>query len=97
MRSSVRDGVPELPRSSGIAATTLAFFHSWETTPDATGPDPRLGRVRADNVVTGLRGSGITYPPADRDLVFRHLDHCVTTGALPAPDGQRGHLPTPTK
>ncbi|MEH0423037.1 amino acid adenylation domain-containing protein [Streptomyces sp. B21-083] len=95
----------ELPRSSGVAATTLAFFDSWETAPEAApdpaaaaGPDLRLGRVRADNVVTGLRGSGITCPPADRDLVFRYLDHCVSTGALPAPPaGRRTHPASPAK
>jgi nonribosomal peptide synthetase MxcG len=98
----------ELPRSfgdsagsgdsggSGVAATTLAFFDSWDANAgDATGPDLRLGRVRADNVVNGLRGSGITCPPVDRDLVFRYLDHCVTTGTLPAPAGKRFHPATP--
>ncbi|MEU3612035.1 amino acid adenylation domain-containing protein [Streptomyces sp. NPDC006872] len=75
----------ELPESSGAAATTLAFFDSW-----GADSDLRLGRVRADNVVHGLRGSGIASPPVDRDLVFRYLDHCVSTGALPAPS----HLPS---
>ncbi|MFJ7996084.1 amino acid adenylation domain-containing protein [Streptomyces sp. NPDC096310] len=88
----------ELPRSSGVAATTLAFFDSWDVDPeDAVGPDLRLGRVRSDNVVTGLYGSGIACPPADRDLVFRYLDHCVTTGTLPAPTGRMSHLATPTE
>ncbi|MFJ8104841.1 amino acid adenylation domain-containing protein [Streptomyces sp. NPDC096132] len=82
----------EVPRSSGVAATTLAFFDSW-----GTEGDLRLGHVRADNVVTGLRGSGITCPPADRDLVFRYLDHCVTAGVLPAPAGRTSHLPSPAK
>ncbi|WP_443053703.1 amino acid adenylation domain-containing protein [Streptomyces sp. NBC_00271] len=100
----------ELPRSSGdsgdsggfggsgVAATTLAFFDSWDAdTGDATGPDLRLGRVRADNVVNGLRDSGITCPPVDRDLVFRYLDHCVTTGTLPAPAGKQFHPATPAR
>ncbi|MFD9654724.1 thioester reductase domain-containing protein [Streptomyces mirabilis] len=97
----------ELPRSSGdsgdsdgsgVAATTLAFFDSWDAnTDDATGLDLRLGRVRADNVVNGLRGSGITCPPVDRDLVFRYLDHCVTTGTLPAPAGKPFHPATPAR
>ncbi|GAA5699844.1 hypothetical protein Save01_00639 [Streptomyces avermitilis] len=91
----------ELPRSSGdsgVAATMLAFFDAWEANPDdATGPELRLGRVRADNVVNGLHGSGITSPPVDRDLVFRYLDHCVTTGTLPAPAGKQSHLATPAK
>ncbi|MFF0000893.1 amino acid adenylation domain-containing protein [Streptomyces avermitilis] len=91
----------ELPRSSGdsgVAATTLAFFDAWEANPeDATGPELRLGRVRADNVVNGLHGSGITSPPVGRDLVFRYLDHCVTTGTLPAPAGKQSHLATPAK
>nr|WP_203729475.1 non-ribosomal peptide synthetase [Streptomyces sp. SID12501] len=88
----------ELPAYSGVAATTLAFFDSWDAAPeDAAGPDLRLGRVRADNVVNGLHGSGITCPPADRDLVFRYLDHCVTTGSLPAPAGRKSHPATTTK
>ncbi|MFJ1609450.1 amino acid adenylation domain-containing protein [Streptomyces sp. NPDC088253] len=94
----------ELPRpfggsgDSGVAATTLAFFESWDAdTDDATGPDLRLGRVRADNVVNGLRGSGITCPPVDRDLAFRYLDRCVTTGTLPAPAGKRFHPATPAR
>ncbi|WP_329214124.1 amino acid adenylation domain-containing protein [Streptomyces sp. NBC_01485] len=91
----------ELPRSRadpGVAATTLAFFDSRDADPgDAAAPDLRLGRIRSDNVVTGLHGSGITCPPADRDLVLRYLDHCVTTGALPAPAGRQAHLATPTK
>ncbi|MFE2718075.1 amino acid adenylation domain-containing protein [Streptomyces mirabilis] len=94
----------ELPRSSGdsgdtgVAATTLAFFDSWDAdTGDATGPDLRLGRVHADNVVNGLRGSGITCPPVDRDLVFRYLDHCVTAGSLPAPAGKQCHPATPAR
>ncbi|WP_330286926.1 amino acid adenylation domain-containing protein [Streptomyces sp. NBC_00576] len=88
----------QLAGSSGVAATTLAFFDSWDAeADDTTGVDLRLGRVRTDNVVTGLRGSGITAPTVDRDLVFRYLDHCVTTGALPAPAGKDGHLATPAK
>ncbi|MGW1712285.1 amino acid adenylation domain-containing protein [Streptomyces sp. NPDC002156] len=89
----------ELPRAaSGVAATTLAFLDSWDTGPDDTaGPDLRLGHIRTDNVVNGLRGSGITCPPVDRDLVFRYLDHCVATGTLPAPAGQQAHLPIPAK
>ncbi|WP_327749483.1 amino acid adenylation domain-containing protein [Streptomyces europaeiscabiei] len=89
----------ELQRSSGAsgaAATTLAFFDSWDAgTDDAAGPELRLGRVRTDNVVTGLHGSGITAPTVDRGLVFRYLDHCVATGTLPAPAGKQGHLATP--
>ncbi|MDQ0772256.1 amino acid adenylation domain-containing protein/thioester reductase-like protein [Streptomyces aurantiacus] len=103
----------ELARSvgpSGTAATTLAFFDSWDSEPtgatvtadatevtDATEPDLRLGRIRSDNVAGGLHGSGIAYPPVDRDLVFRYLDHCVTTGMLPAPVRDEGHLATPVK
>ncbi|WP_245697104.1 amino acid adenylation domain-containing protein [Streptomyces phaeochromogenes] len=91
----------ELPRSSstsGAAATTLAFFDSWDAdTDEATGPELRLGRVRADNVLTGLHGSGITCPPVDHDLVFRYLDHCVATGTLPAPAGKQGHPAMPAK
>ncbi|MFC9131500.1 amino acid adenylation domain-containing protein [Streptomyces sp. NPDC057099] len=82
----------ELPRTSGAAATTLAFFDSWDTEPDL-----RLGRVRADNVVSGLRGSGITCPSVDRGLVFRYLDHCVATGVLPAPPREQSHLAASVK
>nr|APD71538.1 non-ribosomal peptide synthetase 9 [Streptomyces sp.] len=104
----------ELPASSGEAATTLAFFDSWDTDGwdtdgwdtdgwdtdgegDTDDPDLRLGRIRADNVVHGLHGSGITCPPVDRDLLFRYLDHCVTAGTLPAPIGRQGHLAAPAK
>ncbi|MFI1413245.1 amino acid adenylation domain-containing protein [Streptomyces sp. NPDC020707] len=69
--------------SASAAATTLAFFDSRDAEP--TGADLRLGRIRSDNVRNGLRGSGITYPPVDRALVFRYLDHCVTSGLLPPP------------
>ncbi len=74
----------QLPRSADIAATTLAFFDSRDT--DGTSePELGLGQVRAEHVMTGLRGSGIDCPPLDRDLVHRYLDHCVSTGSLPAP------------
>jgi nonribosomal peptide synthetase MxcG len=36
-------------------------------------------------VTRGLDGTGISCPPPDRALVFRYLDHCVRTGALPPP------------
>ncbi|TGZ15243.1 hypothetical protein DV517_02160 [Streptomyces sp. S816] len=77
-----------LPRSADAAATTLAFFDSAADGSDGQGgaTDLRLGHVRADRVRAGLAGSGITCPPVDRDQFFRYLDHCVTTGALPAPD-----------
>ncbi|MEV7891151.1 amino acid adenylation domain-containing protein [Streptomyces sp. NPDC002817] len=89
----------ELPPASDAARSMLAFFEAADTTAavDGSGPDLRLGHVRAENVTAGLRGSGIICPPADRDLVFRYLDHCVTTGALPAPAGKRGPLATPLK
>ncbi|MFB7510482.1 non-ribosomal peptide synthetase, partial [Streptomyces broussonetiae] len=93
-----------LPRSSEAAQSMLAFFDATDAThrtgvtaDDATGPDLRLGRIRAENVVGGLYGSDITSPPVDRDLVFRYLDHCVTTAALPAPAGKRGHHPSRSK
>ncbi|MEV7866695.1 amino acid adenylation domain-containing protein [Streptomyces sp. NPDC088124] len=82
----------ELPRSADVAATTLAFFDSWSTrTTDGDEPELRLGHVRADNARTGLRDSGIVCPALDRDLMFRYLDHCVSTGSLPAPSGRRPH------
>ncbi|MFF3200843.1 amino acid adenylation domain-containing protein [Streptomyces sp. NPDC002962] len=88
----------ELPRSSGAAATTLAFFDARDADAgDATGADLRLGRVRADNVVNALRAGGVTCPPVGRELVHRYLDHCVTTGKLPAPAGRRSRPATPAK
>ncbi|MGW0333689.1 amino acid adenylation domain-containing protein [Streptomyces sp. NPDC003011] len=79
----------QLPRSADVAATTGAFFDSWTDHGDSESggadPDLGLGRVRADNVLRGLEGSGISCPQADRALVFRYLDHCVKTGTLPDP------------
>nr|ATY72525.1 non-ribosomal peptide synthetase [Streptomyces thioluteus] len=76
----------ELPRSADVAATTGAFFDSWTAgDDDGDGPDLGLGRVRADNVLRGLDGTGIACPEADRALMFRYLDHCVEAGVLPAP------------
>ncbi|MFH0515664.1 amino acid adenylation domain-containing protein [Streptomyces sp. M41] len=76
-----------LPRSAPDAAAMLAFFDSWTPTPDAsTGLG--LGRILADNVRTGLRGAGVDSTPVDRMVFFRYLDHCVASGALPAPDNR---------
>ncbi|MFJ7903097.1 amino acid adenylation domain-containing protein [Streptomyces sp. NPDC096198] len=73
-----------LPRTSPDAAALLAFFDS--AAPDrGPAPDLGLGTVRADRVSAALHGSGIDTSPVDRVQFFRHLDHCVTTGALPAP------------
>ncbi|MCQ0002147.1 thioester reductase domain-containing protein [Streptomyces sudanensis] len=92
----------ELPRSADVAATTGAFFDSLaaDYTHESgsgnrsgrgsggdSGPDLSLGRVRADNVLRGLAGTGISCPQADRALVFRYLDHCVESGILPPPPG----------
>ncbi|MGW3116948.1 amino acid adenylation domain-containing protein [Streptomyces sp. NPDC001107] len=77
----------DLPRSADVAATTGAFFDSLTGDEDAE-PDLTLGRVRADNVVRGLEGTGISCPEADRALVFRYLDHCVKNGILPPPGGR---------
>ncbi|MBL1106681.1 amino acid adenylation domain-containing protein [Streptomyces sp. 5-8] len=85
-----------LPRSADVAATTLAFFDAHETS-GSEAPDLRLGHIRADNFRDGLRGTGITCPPVGRDLVFRYLDHCVTTGALPSPAGRRPRPATRAK
>ncbi|MFF3557956.1 amino acid adenylation domain-containing protein [Streptomyces tsukubensis] len=76
----------ELPRSADVAATTGAFFDSFTADEDAE-PELGLGRVRADNVLRGLEGTGISCREADRTLVFRYLDHCVKNGILPAPGG----------
>ncbi|MFY4722869.1 amino acid adenylation domain-containing protein [Streptomyces sp. LaBMicrA B280] len=84
-----------LPRSTEAALATLAFFDSVEggSAGQDGATDLRLGAVRADRVRAGLSGSGITCPPVDRDLFFRYLDHCVTTGTLPAPAPARGSAP----
>ncbi|MBV2356715.1 amino acid adenylation domain-containing protein [Streptomyces sp. J2-1] len=76
-----------LPRSADAAATTLAFFDSTARDSSTAGAtaDLGLGRVRSDRVRAGLDGSGITCPPIDRSLFFRHLDHSVRAGLLPVP------------
>lgn len=74
----------ELPRSADVAATTGAFFDSF-TDDGEEGLELGLGRVRADNVLRALEGTGIDCPQADRALVFRYLDHCVENGILPPP------------
>ncbi|MGQ4360534.1 amino acid adenylation domain-containing protein [Streptomyces sp. SAS_272] len=91
-RLSMAQWRAQLPRSADVATTTGAFFDSWADQGDAGNGDAgdgdadlELGPVRADNVLSGLEGSGIVCPPADRALVFRYLDHCVKTGTLPAP------------
>ncbi|MBB5933363.1 thioester reductase domain-containing protein [Streptomyces zagrosensis] len=53
----------------------------------AAEPELGLGEIRADNVLRGLAGTGISCPAIDRSLVFRYLDHCVKTGILPRPTG----------
>ncbi|MGV9315112.1 amino acid adenylation domain-containing protein [Streptomyces sp. NPDC003691] len=78
----------ELPRSADVAATTGAFFDSF-TVDEDTEPELGLGRVRADRVLRGLEGTGISCPRADRTLVFRYLDHCVEKGILPAPGSRK--------
>ncbi|WP_329310810.1 amino acid adenylation domain-containing protein [Streptomyces sp. NBC_01262] len=75
----------ELPRAADVAATTAAFFDSWNSGDTTAAPDLGLGQVRADNARRALDGSGITCPPLDRALMFRYLDTCVATGVLPAP------------
>ncbi|MFJ6656880.1 amino acid adenylation domain-containing protein [Streptomyces sp. NPDC091377] len=77
----------ELPRSADVAATTGAFFDSL-TAQEDTEAELALGRVRADNVLRGLEGTGITCRPADRALMFRYLDHGVRSGILPPPEGR---------
>ncbi|MDF9816895.1 amino acid adenylation domain-containing protein [Streptomyces sp. SPB162] len=90
----------ELPRAADVATTTLAFFDSRTDDPvagaaeDAVAePELGLGRVVADNLLHGLRGSGVSCPSIDRRLVHRYLERCVTTGALPPPDRQRPRVP----
>ncbi|MEZ3181808.1 amino acid adenylation domain-containing protein [Streptomyces pimonensis] len=81
----------ELPRSADVAATTGAFFDSLtgaSTDGGDSGPELALGDVRADNVLRGLEGTGISCPQADRTLMFRYLDYCVENGILPPPAGR---------
>ncbi|WP_349307826.1 MULTISPECIES: amino acid adenylation domain-containing protein [unclassified Streptomyces] len=94
----------DLPRAADVATTTLAFFDSWTgddpetassagnsiTSDGGAAPELGLGRVIADNLLHGLDGTGIVCPPIDRALVFRYLERCVTTGALPPPARERG-------
>ncbi|MEU1177786.1 amino acid adenylation domain-containing protein [Streptomyces sp. NPDC005820] len=94
-RVSLAEWRSRLSPASGVAATTLAFFDSLDAS--GGGTDLRLGRIRCDHVVTGLRDSGLAFPPVDRDLVFRYLDHLVTAGLLPAPAGKHGQLRISTR
>ncbi|MBW1597481.1 non-ribosomal peptide synthetase [Streptomyces sp. JJ38] len=83
---------PEAVRE-GVAATTLSFFDSWEAPDTGGGAGAEtldIGTVRAGRAAAALDGSGVTCPPPDRELVFRYLDHCVATGALPAPTTGQG-------
>ncbi|MCZ4119465.1 amino acid adenylation domain-containing protein [Streptomyces sp. H39-S7] len=92
----------ELPRAADVATTTLAFFDTWtgdDSVADETAggavaePVLGLGRVVADNLLRGLDGSGISCPPVDRELVFRYLERCVATGALPPPARRGPRVP----
>ncbi|HVK67319.1 MAG TPA: thioester reductase domain-containing protein, partial [Polyangium sp.] len=69
-------------------SATLAFF-DLQADPGEQPQAFGLGRVRCDNVIGGLSGSGIDCPAIDRSLVFRYLDHCVETGKLPPPSSRR--------
>jgi len=46
---------------------------------------PSYGRA---NTERALRGSGITFPPVDGQLIDRNIDRLMETGYLPAPSGQ---------
>ncbi|MFE0678106.1 amino acid adenylation domain-containing protein [Streptomyces sp. NPDC058867] len=73
-----------LPGTAPDAAALLAFLDTW-TPGVGTLTDLGPGRIRADHVRDGLRDSGIDATPLDRSDFFRHLDHCVASGALPQP------------
>ncbi|TKD11801.1 myxochelin non-ribosomal peptide synthetase MxcG [Polyangium fumosum] len=78
-----------LGSNAGAAeSATLAFF-DLQADPGEQPQAFGLGRVRCDNVIRGLSGSGIDCPAIDRSLVFRYLDHCVETGKLPRPSSRR--------
>ncbi|MFJ4966505.1 amino acid adenylation domain-containing protein [Streptomyces sp. NPDC088729] len=80
-----------IPRHTPDAAAVLAFFDALPPAPDRSEADLRLATVRADNVREGLASAhGLLtseQPAVDRAAFFRQLDHCVATGALPAPKG----------
>ncbi|MCP3161842.1 myxochelin non-ribosomal peptide synthetase MxcG [Myxococcus qinghaiensis] len=64
--------------------TTLAFF---DLRSGDSAPAFGLGPIRCQRLHEALEGTGITCPPADRDLFFRYLAWCVTRGLLPAAPG----------
>ncbi|WPB73388.1 myxochelin non-ribosomal peptide synthetase MxcG [Archangium violaceum] len=61
---------------------TLAFF---ELRSGSSEPTFGLGPTSCERVTRSLAGTGISCPPADRQLLFRYLDSCVEQGLLPAP------------
>ncbi|KFA93167.1 myxochelin non-ribosomal peptide synthetase MxcG [Archangium violaceum] len=61
---------------------TLAFF---ELRSGSSEPTFGLGPTRCERLTRALAGTGISCPPADRQLLFRYLDSCVEQGLLPAP------------
>ncbi|MFY0566288.1 myxochelin non-ribosomal peptide synthetase MxcG [Archangium lansingense] len=61
---------------------TLAFF---ELRAGSSEPTFGLGAVRCERLTQALADTGITCPPADRQLLFRYLDYCVEQGLLRAP------------
>ncbi|AKJ02788.1 nonribosomal peptide synthetase MxcG [Archangium gephyra] len=61
---------------------TLAFF---ELRAGSSEPTFGLGPTRCERLTQALAGTGISCPPADRQLLFRYLDSCVEQGLLPAP------------
>ncbi|OKJ43565.1 non-ribosomal peptide synthetase [Streptomyces sp. CB01580] len=90
-----------IPPNTGDAAAVLAFFDSLPQGPD--GPDGNLGlaTVRADNVRESLASADgplpSVHPATDRAAFFRQLDHCVATGALPAPSAPDSPRPLGTR
>lgn len=66
--------------------TTLAFF---DLRAGSAEPTFGLGRIRCERISQALAGSGITCPPADRQLLYRYLDTCVEQGLLPKPSAIR--------
>ncbi|WP_338866169.1 myxochelin non-ribosomal peptide synthetase MxcG [Myxococcus stipitatus] len=65
--------------------TTLAFFDLRSST--SSEPAFGLGPVRCQRLHQSLEGTGITCPPANRDLFFRYLNTCVARGLLPPAPG----------
>ncbi|MCG8423908.1 MAG: amino acid adenylation domain-containing protein [Proteobacteria bacterium] len=53
-----------------------------------------LGRIRTDNLESGLADSGLRCDPIDRTAVHRYLDYCVAQGLLPPTECRAPQTPS---